>query len=439
MDQPPPASPSDAELAAALRRAPPMNFAEAYAVMERHGLAGMVLAEPINVYHATGFWPQIARTRVGQPPLTFVLLSADPRQPPGLVTSRFGYYYTYADGAFEQELQVFLFEAAGDEAGSESGGFAAAHASAYGFDDRGAAPIDPVESLRAEYLRKALDRHGIARDSGAALVLAMREMGLWQGRIAIDHPVTAAVCERHEHPGIMIEGDNILREIRMVKSPLEIDLMRRASRANIAAGHAVATAMRAGAGYAELGRLFAMEAAARGNTPVFLNVDRVSSPLSQATIREGQAVFIDAVSHFHNYHGDYGRTIFVGEPGSEVRRAADAVQLGWQAIQETLRPGVRYSEIVATGREAVRKGGFDFSVSFTPHSVGLMHTDEPCRISGGFYVKDDLMLRKDMILSVDCPVLATGLGGSVHLEDLVLIEANGATPIHEVGPAVISV
>lgn len=431
--------PTDAQLAAALRQNPPMNFAEAYAVMARHGLSGMVLGDPMNVFHATGFWPQIARTRVGQPPLTFVLLAADPSQPPGFVTSRFGYYYTYADGGFTQDLQVFLFEAAGDEGDAgNTNDFAAVHASAYSFDDRGAVPLDPVEALRRDYLRRALDRHGIARDAGAALAQAMRQMCMWQGRVAFDHPVTAAVCERHERPGELVNGDNILREIRMIKSPLEIALMRRASRANIDAAHAVAASMREGASYAELNQLFAVEATARGNTPVFLNVDRVSSPLTEATIRQGQAVFIDAVSHFQNYHGDYGRTIFIGEPVAEVRRAADAVQLAWQAIREKLRAGVRYSEIVATGREAVRKGGYDFTISFTPHSVGLIHTDEPCRITGGFYAKDDLVLRKDMILSVDCPVLATGLGGSVHLEDLMLIDEQGATPIHHVGPAVIS-
>jgi hypothetical protein len=44
-----------------------------------------------------------------------------------------------------------------------------------------------------------------------------------------------------------------------------------------------------------------------------------------------------------------------------------------------------------------------------------------------------------MLLSVDCPLLNTGLNGSVHLEDLMLITPDGLEPIHELGNEVIVV
>jgi Xaa-Pro aminopeptidase len=261
-------------------------------------------------------------------------------------------------------------------------------------------------------------------------------MGLWQGRIAFDHPVIAEVCARHSHPGTLVAADNLLRAIRLVKSPLEIRLMRRASAANVAAVDAVVHGLRAGASYEELRRRFDLEAVRRGNRPVFLTIDRVSSELSEERIRDGQTLFIDGVSHFRHYHGDYARTVFVGEPTAAARRAADAMSFGWNAVREQLRPGLRYSDIARIGREAVQRGGFDSSIGFGPHSVGLMHTDEPCEDRGGFYGKADLVLRENMILSVDCPVLDTGLGGSAHMEDLMLITASGAEPIHPVTEAV---
>ena len=58
---------------------------------------------------------------------------------------------------------------------------------------------------------------------------------------------------------------------------------------------------------------------------------------------------------------------------------------------------------------------------------------------GGFYGKLDLTLRENMILSVDCPVMSTGVGGSAHIEDLMLITAEGAEPLHEIGAPVITV
>lgn len=77
--------------------------------------------------------------------------------------------------------------------------------------------------------------------------------------------------------------------------------------------------------------------------------------------RMGQPPTTFAVQ-FHHYHGDYARTVFVGEPRRAARRAAEAVAHAWQSIRERLRPGMRYSDIVALGQEAVRKGGFNVAI-----------------------------------------------------------------------------
>ena len=424
----------DDELDRLLRRSGPMNLERAHEVMAQFDLEGLVLGDPLNVFHALGYWPHISVTRAGQPPSSFALLSRRPGSAPGFVTTRFIHYYTFADGRFERELETWLYEEAGDA------GDGSPVADWDMFPDRGQAPLTEVEERRRAALRGVPLERRTVRDAGAALVRAMQGMGLWQGRVAFDHPVIAAVCERHAHPGTMVPGDNILRAIRLVKSPLEIRLMRRASEANIAAVHAVIAQLRAGASYAEVRRAFDLEAARRGNRAVFLTVDRVSSELSDERIRDGQTLFIDGVSQFRRYHGDYARTVFVGEPVPAAKRAAAAMAHGWQAVREQLRPGLRYSEIVRLGREALRHGGFtDAAIGFGPHSVGLAHTDEPCEDAGGFYRKSDLVLQENMILSVDCPVLATGIGGSAHMEDLMLITARGAEPIHDLSDAVVQV
>ena len=427
----------DAELAGLLRKHGPINLERACKVMHEFDLQGLVLGEPVNVFHVLGYWPQLSNTRTGQPPTTFAVLSRDLRQQPGLVASRFIYYYTYVDGGFASDVQVYLYQEADDKSHSHT--LLPVEALEPEFPDRKQAPLSAVELRRRRALNAATAAGGTSADAGAALVRAMKEMGLWSGRIACDHVVTASVCEHHGHPGEIVAGDNILRWIRLIKSPLEIRLMRRAAIANVNALTAVGHAVRAGASHTELQHLFELEAARRGNRAVFLNVDRVSSELSDGVISDGQAFFIDGVSHSHHYHGDYARTVFVGEPLPAARRAAEAVAHAWQSIRERLRPGMRYSEIAAIGREAVRKGGFDVAVGIGPHSVGLMHTDEPGRDAGGFYGKLDLTLRENMILSVDCPVMDTGLGGSAHIEDLMLITAEGAEPLHDMGAPVIKV
>jgi Xaa-Pro aminopeptidase len=426
--------PGDDALRMALRRGGPINLERARDVMARHGLDGIVVGDPINVFHILGYWPQIANTKLGHPPTTFALLPRDPARPTTIVTSDFIYYYSFADGSLQPAIQPFLF------ADTDNDGSAEVNLQPmWGFTDRAEQAGGDVESRR----RSAIDGVGATRrfrNAGGALAAAMRELGLWQGRIAIDHDVIAAVGERHGRPGSLGPADTILREIRIIKSPLEIALMRRAAQANADAVDAVMASVRAGAGYGELRRQFAIESARRDNQAVFMTVDRVSTELIDGDhIHDGQTLFLDGVGHFQHYHGDYARTVFVGEPLASARRAAGAVETGWTAIREKLRPGLRYSEIVAIGAEAVRKAGFDHLVGFGPHSVGLMHSDEPSLDGGGFYRKDDLVLQPNMVLSVDCPVVETGLGGSAHVEDLMLITADGAEPIHTISDHLVTV
>lgn len=437
--KPPDAELRDADIDAMLRRAGPMNLARARQVMADENLSGFVLGDPLNVFHALGYWPQLALTKAGQPPTTFALITCEPGIGPGLVTTEFIHYYTWADAGFESASQTWLYREAGDERREAPSSAAGVAAPVDPFANRGLAPLSSIEQRRrATADAVAAAQRGLP-DAGAALVRAMREMGLWQGRVACDHAVIAALCARHDHPGAVVEADNLLRRIRIIKSPLEIALMRRAAQANVDAVQAVALSIRAGASYGELRGQFSIEAARRGNRDVFLTLDRVSSELADSRIHDGQVLFIDGVSHWRHYHGDYARTVFVGEAPIPAQRAATAAISGWFAIRDRIRPGLRYSELVRIGTEAVAAAGYDFRVGFGPHSVGLMHTDEPGVEAQGFYRKADLVLEQDMVISVDCPIMDTGIGGSAHLEDLMLVTSNGAVPIHDVDQPVIQI
>jgi len=412
----------------------PMNFVRAQEVMERFGIDGIVVGDPLNVFHMTGYYPQIGLTRPGHPPTTLAILKRGEMQPV-VVTSHFIYYYTFADGGSRGDIRAYLYEAA-DDAGDDQ----RATADPAFFASPGETALTNVEHQRRSETDRILSGDTLFQRSGSALAEALRDMGLWSGTLAYDHDVVRVVSERRDRPGALVPADNILRWIRIVKSPLEIALMTQGATANASAVEAVVASVKAGASYRDIRRLYEIETARRGNRPVFMTIDRVSSPLpSDYTVREGQSLFFDGVSHFSNYHGDYARTVFVGEPTAVVRREADVAVRGWEAIREALRPGMRFADVGRIGREVLEKTGAASSVTFGPHSCGLMHTDEPAAEMGGFYGKEDLLIEENMILSVDCPSLATGIGGSVHIEDLVLITPNGAVPIHPVGAHVITI
>lgn len=418
-----------------LQQGGPMNFARAYEVMERNGVDGLVVSDALNIFHMTGYWPQIALTRQGQPPTTFAILSRDQRQAPAIVTSQFIYYYTFVDGGPRDRLQSFLYQDAGD-AGDER----VIDADPGFFASRHLAPDTDVEVRRRLRTDKAIAAEPLHADAGGALVRALKAMGLWTGTIGFDHPVIKSVCDRHDRPGRMIAADNLLRWIRIIKSPLELALMKRGAEGNAAAVDATIATVRAGINYRDLRRQYAIESARRSQRPVFMTIDRVSSELPTGdTVKDGTSLFLDGVGHFQYYHGDYARTVFVGEPNVALRRTASAITDAWTAIREQLRPGLTYRHITAMGLDTLSKMGVADKVGFGPHSVGLMHTDEPSGDDGDFFTKGDLVLEENMVLSVDCPSVETGIGGSIHIEDLMVITADGAEPIHAIGDHVITI
>ncbi len=424
-----------------VRAGPLMNLEQAYRVLEEERLDGLVLADPINVFHLTGHWGSLAK--MGYPAPAYALLSKDPRQAPGLVMAQFIYYYTYADGRFDFPLRKWLFSGwdkrLRDDGGSGQPRGEPPANPAYIFEDKGQVDLRAIETHRRGALSAALSGRKLSPDARWALVNAARGMGLDRGRIGVDHWAVNAIFETAGLAAVPVFADRALRRIRAIKSPREIELMRFSAQANAEAALAAARAARAGATYQELRAAFYSEAAKRGNIGVFMQVDTIGAETGDGEFREGQAFQIDCVSHGFHYHGDYGRTVFLGEPARSMKRAADAIALGWDAVREALKPGLRYSEIRAIGMEALRKGGYALDVAFTPHSVGLMHTDDPGRADSPFYVKEDVVLAENMIISVDCPVRNVGLGGSAHLEDLTLITADGGVQINDIGDRVIVV
>jgi Xaa-Pro aminopeptidase len=412
-----------------LRDGPPVNLDRAREVMAREGLDGLVVANPVNVYHLTGYWP--ATSRMGHEAPLLALMTRDAARPIALVSAEFTYYYLLSDLRFDWPLEVFLYTGALDGsqlAAARAGRYTAepAPAPSRTFADAGLAPLTERERARQAAVRAAAQRQGASADRDFALLKALRWSGLDRGRVAVDADIIRAVFEQAALPATVTAADRTLKQIRIVKSPREIALHRAA-----AAAVAACAAVRAGASCRDLRTAFHAEAARRGNRGVFMVIDGVSAEGVDAPFRDGQAFLIDAVSEGAGYHGDFARTVCVGEPSRPMAAATAAIYLGWQEIRAALRPGLRFTEITAIGREAVRKAGYDFLVAFQPHSVGLYHNDA---IGLG-----DLTLEPGMVLSVDCPVMQAGIGGTAHLEDLTLITTTAAEPLHPVTESVIRV
>lgn len=424
-----------------LRGGPLINLERAYKIMAEENLDGLIVTRPINFYYFTGYHDHLAVRH--DAPSSFALITRDEKQPISIIMNQFIYYFCVADSNFKWPSDIYLFTGWDKKIMDTSLDNKILNkepkaSPPFVFQDKKQVPRGYIEKNRLDKLDIALENIPESADARWALTKAIRNNGLEKSKIGIDHPVIKKVITASGLNIKTIDGDHAIRKIKLIKTPREIELMRITAENNATAALNAVRAVRAGANHFELKALFFNECAKLGNMPLLMQIDSVNSEVFNTELKDGDAFAIDGVSQAFHYTGDYGRTIFLGEPSRSMKDATDAIAIGWDAVREKLKPGLRYSEIRAIGRDAIKKSGYNFNVAVTPHSVGLSHTDEPGRDGpGSYWVKDDLVLEENMIISVDMPVLHTGIGGSAHLEDLTLITKDGGEQINNIGDRIV--
>ncbi len=407
-----------------------MNKDRARYFMEQEGLDALVVSHPANVFYLSNHWPQL--DRMGFQDSAMAIFSRDPKRPLAVLMHAFLYYYTHSpESAFSDRL-VFPYTQPVDPDADPGDGEPAA-VPARTRVERGIVPITARNQRRKEMLAQT---EPVAAGPSWALARALRELGLERAVLGIDNPRIAELVAQRGLPATCRGGENTIRRIRLAKTPTEIKLMRMAAQQNVDAAVVAANMTRELGSAARLRARFFAEAELRGNRGVFMVVNGTSAEVIDEPLEDGMAFSIDCVSHCRHYHGDFARTIFVGEPHRHMIKVTNGIATAWSEIREQLRPGMRFADIPPIGKASLKKQGLELNVSFTPHSVGLFHTDHPQPSLLDGRTIEGLVLEENMVLSVDCPPIDAGIGGTAHLEDLMLIKKGGAEPIHDVPPGV---
>ena len=195
--------------------------------------------------------------------------------------------------------------------------------------------VTPRERRRREMLGSI---RGNSATAAGALVNALRELRLEKAVLGVDDTEIESMLRPRGVESRIVPGDDTLRRIRFAKSPTELRLMRLAAQQNVDAAFAAARFAREAGSTRVLRSRFLAEAALRGNTGLFMVIDGSSSEAMDWPLRDGMSVSIDCVSTCRHYHGDFGRTIFIGEPPAPIKRATTAVATAWDDVREKLRP-----------------------------------------------------------------------------------------------------
>jgi Xaa-Pro dipeptidase len=377
-----------------------LNRERADRVMDEHGLAALVASSPMNVYYLTDW-----QTEAGWsfPGVSAAVVPRDHARPAAVLTVDVDMEFPQArDAAWVEEVRpyhgmstlVLRHEAA---------------MTARGLID------EPAELA------------GSPTDPTSAVADFLGEIGVGDARIGFEDPWFGQRVRDGWLSGLeVVPAVDLLREIRMVKTPAELVLLRSAARKTELAQLASIEAVAAGATWAEAQRVFFAVMTQMGGDPLYMagTVARPGvGPVSGSDTlehRPGDTAFFDGFGGYRRYYGDVGRSVVFGEPNERQRVVFAALRAGWRETWPQIRPGLDSRELAAIVMHHVRAAGAADHQICSPHSVGLEHFDNPHPRS----IYEPFKVEAGMVLSVDVPYMAPDTG-MLHTEDLVLVGDDG--------------
>jgi Xaa-Pro aminopeptidase len=144
---------------------------------------------------------------------------------------------------------------------------------------------------------------------------------------------------------------------------------------------------------------------------------------SDRRLQPGEPVKIDIGARAGGYCSDMTRTISLGAPADARLPEIHAIVLDAQLTAEReVRPGMTGREADALARDVISRAGFhDAFLHGLGHGIGLeVHERPSLSLSRG-----DNSLEAGMVFSIEPGIYLPGWGG-VRIEDLVVLEPNGA-------------
>jgi Xaa-Pro aminopeptidase len=230
-----------------------------------------------------------------------------------------------------------------------------------------------------------------------------------------------------------------LRELRMVKDPDEIELLRLAAHAADRVVAAIAAGLLVGRTEAdvaaEVRRRLIDEGHETADFGIVASGPNSASPHHEASdrvIRAGEPIVLDIGGTLGGYGSDITRTLWVtggdaaNGPDAEFRRLFQAVREAQQQATGQVRPGVPCQQIDGVARTIITRAGFGPQfIHRTGHGIGLEGHEEPYLIAG-----NPEPLREGTAFSVEPGIYLEGRYGA-RIEDIVVCGAAGPDVLNE--------
>jgi Xaa-Pro aminopeptidase len=238
-------------------------------------------------------------------------------------------------------------------------------------------------------------------------------------------------------------GSTLVNELRRVKTPEELEAMRRAIRTVEQAMAGVAPLVVPGATMAQLAEAVEHELRAAGSrTPSFathiftgLDDDDLDSgtKTAQGSMPDGTSVMFDFGGVVDGYCSDFGRTIYCGDPPDDYREVYEIMLAAQEAGRGAAAAGTPASEVNAACRRPIEEAGLGEHFRHRMgHGIGLDIHERPF-----ISPEDETPLEPGMTFTDEPSIIIPGRF-SVRIEDILVCEEGGGRVLNDYPAALVA-
>ncbi|RVT98612.1 aminopeptidase P family protein [Rhodovarius crocodyli] len=218
-----------------------------------------------------------------------------------------------------------------------------------------------------------------------ALASALRARGLDKARIGLDYDSYGTSLSRFAAMQAALPGaafvniGAVVAELRLIKSPAEIELLRRAAAIADEATRRAAAVCVPGGNQREAAKIAQMTFVEMGGDPYRPGPitggrgwDFLHGHLGDAPLASGDVVHIELTPRIYGYSSRVMRCVVLGEPEPERQRAAEILAELQDRQIAAMKPGAKGSDVDAILRDGVVKAGLRPSYdNITGYTLGL--------------------------------------------------------------------
>lgn len=395
--------------------------------LEARNLDGIVVTSPQNVFYLTGF--NTIAHKSDEPRVCAVILSRAAPEQPIMVVADYYLASFLTQETWVEDIRPFRAVMMALDLPEQKSDI-----------DR----FIPKDALGTPWIESARKNYTFEMTSG--LKGALRDLKLETGNVAFDD---MGFGIRLELDGVTVsDGYDPMMFARSVKTPTELELLRRSSKLNEAAIHKTIASWQEGITWRDLNLAYATAVAElggfvrdpggmvwghpRGTEETIM----LATGFEQTEVSAGTHVMFDCHGTIDMYCWDGGKTWVVGgEPEGEGKNWAQATNAVWETLMSAMKPGAKIKDLQALARDTYRKAGVpdpDRALIFF-HGLGLSHMELELMTAAGEKPGGNWTLEEGMVAPIHLLY-----PGSEHnrswCEEVVEIRADGGKPMFSWGP-----